>query len=125
MKNEERCLKSLKISVICVPASQKNNLNLFEILKNQCYLCAYLRQNNSSFFILHSSLNFASQNSVGRAASPPSVARVGLSAPSRARRCAPEVRVASWRVVPLLSLSHTRPARRAFGTCAWGTKKLI
>jgi hypothetical protein len=44
-----------------------------------------LRSNNSSFFILHSSLNFAKQNSVGRAASPALRARVGLSAPSPSR----------------------------------------
>jgi hypothetical protein len=61
-------------------------------------------QVNSSFFILHSSLNFAKQNSFGRAAS----SRFALLASGyplhHPRRRAPLVRMRS-RVVSLLSLS--------------------
>ena len=79
------------------------------------YYLLFFTNGNSSFFILHSSLNFAKQNSFGRAASLTSFARVGLSATSPA----PPLAVAGGSAtIPL--------ANRTFGASGFAapTKKL-
>jgi hypothetical protein len=73
----------------------------------------YITSSNFSFFIFHSSLNFAKQNSFGRAASARSAPRVGLSAPSPAcTSCG----AGGSATIPLAGAPTVRLALRALNT---------